>query len=242
MVKPWEPKPKQNPFVRGRPSSKEESLKRAIFREIMQELHTDGALRDIVRRELEALPPWTPFENVTQHLSSPLARSMGISGPETIIKVQQMLGAAGEDGKVEAFQNSRYFVLKTKQDGGGFTLSIRTLQRDARHDWREFQLIKNELCGPEYEAIEVYPRESRLVDTSNQFYIHVLPEGMQVPVGFDERLIVRPSTLDTVAGAVQRPWESGMEPPDAQDSVLGLEKRIYEKASQQNEQQRKEGK
>jgi hypothetical protein len=38
-------------------------------------------------------------------------------------------------------------------------------------DWRHFQQIKNELIGEECEAIELYPAESRLVDTSNKYHL-----------------------------------------------------------------------
>lgn len=44
-------------------------------------------------------------------------------------------------------------------------------------DWRHFQQIKNQLCGEEREGFELYPRESRKVDTSNKYHIFVLPEG-----------------------------------------------------------------
>jgi hypothetical protein len=36
------------------------------------------------------------------------------------------------------------------------------------HDWRDLQRIKNQLVGPECEAVELYPAESRKVDTANQ--------------------------------------------------------------------------
>jgi hypothetical protein len=38
----------------------------------------------------------------------------------------------------------------------------------ALRDWRHFQQIKNELCGEEREGFELYPAESRKVDTSNK--------------------------------------------------------------------------
>ena len=41
-------------------------------------------------------------------------------------------------------------------------LSIKLRTKAPIHDWRDLQEIKNLLCGPEREAIEVYPAESRL--------------------------------------------------------------------------------
>src|SRR4051812_15134474 len=52
------------------------------------------------------------------------------------------------------------------------------------HDWRHLQRIKNDIAGPEREAIELYPAESRLMDTANEFWLWVAPEGWEVPWGF----------------------------------------------------------
>ncbi len=56
-------------------------------------------------------------------------------------------------------------------------------------DWRVLQRIKNDVAGPEREAIEICPAESRLVDTANQYHLWVLPEGEKMPLGFHERLV-----------------------------------------------------
>jgi hypothetical protein len=36
------------------------------------------------------------------------------------------------------------------------------------HNWRHLQQIKNDICGEESEALELYPAMSRIVDTVNQ--------------------------------------------------------------------------
>lgn len=51
---------------------------------------------------------------------------------------------------------------------------INIRRRDGKpilRDWRHFQQIKNEILGPECEAIELYPAESRCVDTSNKYHL-----------------------------------------------------------------------
>lgn len=109
-------------------------------------------------------PAWTPFEVVPP--------------PE------------GLDG--EMYTNSRYHVIVRQRETplGDIThLSIRRNDRGVHKDWRDFQRIKNELCGPDREAVEMYPAETRLVDTSNQYHLWVLPEGMFFPFGFMERLV-----------------------------------------------------
>lgn len=220
---------KYNPFLGRRPLSKEEAMKRTLRQEIYADIRKDGKTRDEVRRLLDEMPPWTPFVDVTDQLSSPLARAMGIDDPNVLLKMQELLGT-GNSG-TRAFQNSRYFVHRTPTEGGGFTLSIRTLQNDARHDWREFQRIKNELCGEDREAVELYPAESRLVDTSNQFYVHVLPAGLMVPVGFESRLVLKPRQEGDPSGTNQRPWEPGTQPADAADAPPAtVDKMVYRKA------------
>jgi hypothetical protein len=76
-------------------------------------------------------------------------------------------------------------------------LSIKRLDKEPIHDWRDLQAIKAQLCGDEAEAIELYPAKSRTVDTSNQFHLWVfmrmsnlrlprLPVGWQSGVVLDE--------------------------------------------------------
>lgn len=222
-------KQKRNPFLAKKMKRKDEVMKAVLRKELLAEIRKNGPMRDEVRGLLDGLPPWTPFEDVTSQLSSPLARSMGITDPLVLVKVQELTRSG--TAETRTFQNSRYIVHRTPTGGGGFRLSIRTLQNDARHDWREYQRIKNELCGEDREAVELYPREDRLVDTSNQFFLHVLPADTVVPVGFEERMVIKPRPAGDSSGTNQRPWEAGSEPADAVD-VQGnaLEKLVYERA------------
>lgn len=109
--------------------------------------------------------------------------------------------------------NSRYQVnvYLNEAGGNGFPamhhLSIKRVDKEAIHDWRDLQRIKNDLIGPEHEAMELYPAETRLVDTSNQYHLWVLADPtMRFPLGFTERFVG-----DGGAGgkdkAKQRPFE-----------------------------------
>lgn len=72
-------------------------------------------------------------------------------------------------------------------------LSIKRLDKAPIKEWRDMQEIKNELVGPEWEAVELYPAESRLVDTANQYHLWVfIGEGQDFrwPFGFNERLVL----------------------------------------------------
>ncbi len=69
-------------------------------------------------------------------------------------------------------------------------LDIRRRDGQRCKDWRHFQQIKNELIGPEYEAVELFPAESRLVDTANQYHLWVYERsGFRFPFGFDRRFV-----------------------------------------------------
>lgn len=66
-------------------------------------------------------------------------------------------------------------------------LSIKRRDKKAIHDWRDLQEIKNFVVGSEREAVELYPKESRLVDSANQYHLFVFPEDYTFPFGFTER-------------------------------------------------------
>tara|TARA_A100001037_G_C14962951_1_gene550173 strand:+ start:117 stop:632 length:516 start_codon:yes stop_codon:yes gene_type:complete len=64
-------------------------------------------------------------------------------------------------------------------------LSIRRLDRKPIHDWRDLQEIKNLLVGPEHDAMELYPKESRVMDTANQYHLWVLKDCNEfIPIGW----------------------------------------------------------
>jgi hypothetical protein len=65
-------------------------------------------------------------------------------------------------------------------------LNIRRVDGAAIFDWRHRQLIKNELVGEECEAFEIYPAESRLVDTSNKYHLWCFVHpNVRIPVQID---------------------------------------------------------
>ena len=74
------------------------------------------------------------------------------------------------------WENDRYYGL-LKKDGHKAVLSISALDNSAKHDWRDFQQLKTDLLGPQWEAIELYPSENRLVDPSNRFYLWCFNDG-----------------------------------------------------------------
>lgn len=138
--------------------------------------------------------PWTPFERCTVDASV---------YPDAAMAPH------------EIFMNSRYQVavwegLAPEPYGHYAHLSIKTNDRSAAHDWRDYQRIKNEIVGHEFEAVELYPAESRLVDNANQYHLWCFRE-YQFPFGFPSRLV----SDGGFGNAVQRPFE--VRPADCLD-------------------------
>lgn len=68
-------------------------------------------------------------------------------------------------------------------------LSVIRLDGEPVHKWSDLQKIKNQLVGSEYEAVEVYPAESRLVDMGNNYHLWVFMEKVRVPFGWSRRMV-----------------------------------------------------
>lgn len=111
----------------------------------------------------------------------------------------------------EVFLNDVYQVNIRWKCNHGFSkvfsmthLSIKRIDKQPIHDWRDLQEIKNFFCGDESEGLELYPAESRLADSANQYHLWVFPDGVKLPFGFDDRFVCGKSSN----GAVQRPFEN----------------------------------
>ena len=143
----------------------------------------------------DPMPPWTSW--------------LPAEYPED---AQDLLDSIG--GKIRySFINSRYQVDLEPFDhplfGQTVKVGIKDHWRTARHDWRDFQRIKNELVGPQFDAIELYPAEDRLVDTANQYYMFVFL-NTRIPIGWNDRLVAEGNYLK----GRQRPWDPGARPTD----------------------------
>ena len=131
----------------------------------------------------------------------------------TIIKIQEKFGI-----NIECWVNDIYEVwvyrkknadslVHNKLYKGKCTyLSIKRKDKKAIHDWRHFQQIKNELVGTEVEAMEMYPAESRLHDTVNQYHLFCLPKGTSLKFGwFDRNVDYTPQE-----GGYNKPGQRGL--------------------------------
>jgi hypothetical protein len=125
---------------------------------------------------------------------------------------------------VEAYLNDLYQVSVYRDEAAAdwpamIHLSIRRRDREPIHDWRVLQEIKNAIVGPEHEGVELYPAESRLVDTANQYHLFVIADsGIRFPFGFPARSV----TEDESLGSRQRPFDR--TPPGVGQAEDGIHK------------------
>jgi hypothetical protein len=127
---------------------------------------------------------------------------------------------AGQQKAVQclAFVNNKYNGFALVFEDTSMHLTFKRNDRAAVRDWRHFQAIKNEVAGPEREAIEIYPPESELVDAANEYHLWVLAKGETAPYGFEHQAVLDASNnhdhalyrLTGKSGAVQRAWEEGI--------------------------------
>lgn len=69
-------------------------------------------------------------------------------------------------------------------------MSVSRLDRKPVDGWDTLQAIKNEIIGAEFEAVEVFPAESRLVNMGNERHLWVfLDENYRLPFGWTKRMV-----------------------------------------------------
>ena len=141
--------------------------------------------------------PWTPFRECVL----PDDPINAMDPPAAILKNSRY--------QVTVYLRGRHPVF-----GDIAHLSFKTLDKQPHHDWRDMQRIKNEICGPECDAIELYPAESKLVDTANQYHLFVF-RSFKFDIGFQERLVGDGDW----GNSVQRPWPEGERPADCLDAA-----------------------
>jgi len=157
----------------------------------------EGSVLDYARRVAlrsgsgETKPvPWTPFEHKPHaNLTGQQIALMLKERPEwTEAEAREHFAAVLRTERLMV--NSRYQVAVRELGEGGVHLSIKRIDQGPVHDWRDLQRIKDELLGPECEAVELYPAQSRMVDGANQFHLwgHRSPT-FRFPFGFMERLV-----------------------------------------------------
>jgi len=130
-------------------------------------------------------------------------RAQVIIKPEVIKAIMKETGMNIEDStklmlNQEIYMNDVYQVLVRRNDPNVIWLSIKRLDREPidENHWRILREIKNLIVGPDYEGMEMYPAEGRLVDESNQYHLFVLKDKKHFPFGYTKRSVYYESGLD----------------------------------------------
>jgi hypothetical protein len=108
--------------------------------------------------------------------------------------------------QAKTYVNNLYQVARrdplpeeTYDQVGFIHLSIKRHDKKPIVNWNHLQRIKNELVGPEYEAVELFPAESRLVNMANQYHLWVINDSRQrFPFGFDSGRHAGPGVENSV--------------------------------------------
>lgn len=149
-------------------------------------------------------PGWVPLQKATVAPLNPKMLARARADPAYAAALND------EIREREMWKNDKYTVTVYRHDDGVIRLlSIKRNDGGAVRDWRHMQKIKNELAGRETEAIQLFPAESRLVDTANQTWLWCFPPGTQLPLGFPDRAVGGPEEAAEV-GAHQREFEPGI--------------------------------
>ncbi len=111
---------------------------------------------------------------------------------QKIFLVEKLLGSMAAP---KMYMNDLYRV-QVREVAPFVQLDITRRDGEVCSNWQDFQKIKNELVGPECEGVELFPAESRLVDTANQYHLWVMPNTRyRFPFGFENRLVLHDPVL-----------------------------------------------
>lgn len=142
-------------------------------------------------------------------------------------RVRALAEAAGVRAEQEWWVNPRYQVrvryvpFDGEPEGtrdGLVHLSINAHDRSPMRNWRHLQQMKNEVMGEDRTAVEIFPPEDHLTDTSNQYHLWVLPADVDLPFGFEERFVSTEQDVEEfnsgrgnpTGKGRQEPWEPGL--------------------------------
>lgn len=138
--------------------------------------------------------PWLPFQKVEidprtiPTIEDIMKQAIRATGKEIPLEDAKKIHA--KEASKKHFQNNLYMVSieevpKIPGWVGMIHLSIKRLDKEPVHDWRHFQRIKNEILGEEYEAVELYPAQKRVVDCANQYHLWAISDtSIQFPFGW----------------------------------------------------------
>jgi hypothetical protein len=159
-----------------------------ISEEIFQEMRrrqVEYSDHDVLEERRKLIALW--------RAAHPEATAEPVSGQHrTLDQIQN--GKLDDKEHPEVWENDIYQVTVRRWSSdpvfgmrsGMIQIGINSHDGTARHDWRDFQGIKNQIAGPECEAFELYPAESRLLDPSNYYTLWCFPGLRRIKIGINE--------------------------------------------------------
>lgn len=182
------------------------------------------------RRAAKAAGAWIPLRQVTlirpsqaeieRRVQQVLDLNVGYTREQAYEAILSAVNEVESTWRNDIYQAHRIPWAPIRANGRSMPviqLSIRRLDRGPARDWRHFQLIKNQLAGPELEAVELYPAESRLVDSANQFHLWCVMDPLwRFPLGYHHGRTVSSASI---GGSVNRDTggEETISLPDFQE-------------------------
>lgn len=135
---------------------------------------------------------------------------------ERMFLVERLVQAAAAP---QVFLNNIYRV-QVRREPPIVHLTITRLDGQPCKNWRHFQQIKNEIVGPEFEAVELFPAESRLVDMDNEYHLWVNGDAaFRFPFGYERRHVMNKPV--EYKGRAGQELPSGVKSPRHADSMAG---------------------
>lgn len=166
--------------------------------------------------------PISPFENMLARqalLNQPCEFFRDFFGgrvPTLAEKVDWIERSMQQATPVQVWENELYFV-RVFQHAPFIHLEITAKDEQRSKDWRHFQLIKNQIVGPECEAVELFPAAERSVEASRQHHLWVVADPhFRFPFGFHNRFVLaEPIRLERNGEGALRASVTDLVPTDA---------------------------
>lgn len=102
---------------------------------------------------------------------------------DALIKPQKMEDITPVEESESFFRIDDYNITRFPEMGGMIHLMIRRIDRKPIHNYYDLLRIKDQILGEEYEAVELYPARSRLVDEDHIYHLYALPNNQQFQFG-----------------------------------------------------------
>lgn len=84
------------------------------------------------------------------------------------------MGDRPESFRMKKYVKNNIYSVQLIDSKDGLLIGIRRHDQSIDVPWAHKQRIKNEIMGPEFQAIEVFPKVSELVDDANMYWIWIV--------------------------------------------------------------------